>query len=104
MRAAARGESAVAVTFLHDAVTEIANGFPIKLVVPCEGAPYDIGSMSFVQGARNLANASRFYDWALQPAAQKLGADTRNFQMPSNRSTPIPASAPAIQRDQAHAV
>jgi iron(III) transport system substrate-binding protein len=96
MRAAARGEVAIAVAFLHDAVTEIANGFPIRLVVPCEGAAYDVGSMSLVEGARNPANARRFYDWALQPSAQEIGADTRNFQMPSNRSTPIHAGAPTI--------
>jgi iron(III) transport system substrate-binding protein len=97
MRAAARGEAVIAVAFLHDAVTEIVNGFPIRIVVPCEGAAYDVGSMSLIEGARNAANARSFYDWALQPAAQKIGADTRNFEMPSNRSTPVPTNAPAMR-------
>jgi iron(III) transport system substrate-binding protein len=95
-RAAARGETAIAVTFLHDGVTEIANGFPIKLVVPCEGTGYEVGSMSIVKGARNLDNAKKFYDWALTPAAQALGAQTKNFQTPSNKSTPIPPQAPRL--------
>jgi iron(III) transport system substrate-binding protein len=96
IRAAARGETGIAVTFLHDGMTEIANGFPIKLVVPCEGTGYEVGSMSIVKGAKNLENAKKFYDWALTPAAQKIGGETKNFQTPSNKSTPIPPAAPKL--------
>jgi iron(III) transport system substrate-binding protein len=84
------------VTFLHDGMTEIANGFPIKLVVPCEGTGYEVGSMSIVKGAKNVENAKKFYDWALTPAAQKIGGETKNFQTPSNKSTPIPPGAPKL--------
>jgi iron(III) transport system substrate-binding protein len=95
VRAAARGEVAVAVSYLHDGATEAANGFPIRLVVPCEGSGYEVGAMSIVKAARNLRNARRFYDWALTPAAQKLAADTRQFVLPSNRATPAPPGVPA---------
>jgi iron(III) transport system substrate-binding protein len=93
IRAVARGETSIGVTFLHDGLTEIANGFPVKIVVPCEGTGYEVGSMSIIKGARNLDNARKFYDWALTPAAQKIGGDLKNFQTPSNKSTPIPAGA-----------
>jgi len=96
IRAAARGETGIAVTFLHDGVTEIAAGFPIKLVVPCEGTGYEIGSMSIVKGAKNLDNAKKFYDWALTPAAQKIGGELKNFQTPSNKATPPPPGAPNL--------
>lgn len=96
IRATARGETGIAVTFLHDGMTEIAGGFPVKLVVPCEGTGYEVGSMSIVKGARNLDNAKRFYDWALTPAAQKIGGDTKNYQTPSNKATPAPAGAPDL--------
>jgi iron(III) transport system substrate-binding protein len=96
IRAAARGETGIAVTFLHDGVTEIANGFPIEIVVPCEGTGYEVGSMSIVKGARNPAEARKFYDWALTPAAQKIGGDLKNFQVPSNKATPIPPGAPKM--------
>ncbi len=79
IRAAGRGETTIAVTFLHDGVTEIASGFPVKVVAPCEGTGFE-----------------KFYDWALTPAAQKIGADTKNFQTPSNRATPIPSAAPKM--------
>jgi iron(III) transport system substrate-binding protein len=94
VRAAARGEVAVAVSYLHDGATEAANGFPIRLVAPCEGSGYEVGAMSIVKGARNLQNARRFYDWALTPAAQKLAVDTRQFVLPSNRATPAPPGVP----------
>ncbi|HEY3179165.1 MAG TPA: ABC transporter substrate-binding protein [Casimicrobiaceae bacterium] len=93
IRAVARGETTIAVTFLHDGLTEIANGFPVKIVVPCEGTGYEVGSMSIIKGARNLDSAKKFYDWALTPAAQKIGGDLKNFQTPSNKTTPIPAGA-----------
>jgi iron(III) transport system substrate-binding protein len=91
IRAVGRGETTVGVTFLDDGMVDIAAGFPVKLVAPCEGTGYQVGSMSIVRGARNLDNARRFYDWALTPAGQKLVADTRNFQTMSNRATPVPA-------------
>ena len=93
IRAVARGETSIGVTFLHDGITEIANGFPVKIVVPCEGTGYEVGSMSIIKGARNLDNAKKFYDWALTPAAQRIAGDLKNFQTPSNKATPIPAGA-----------
>lgn len=96
IRATARGENGIAVTFLHDGMTEIVAGFPVKLVVPCEGTGYEVGSMSIVKGARNLDNAKKFYDWALTPAAQRIGGETKNFQTPSNKSTPPPPGAPDL--------
>ena len=96
VRAVGRGETGIAVTFLHDGQTEIANGFPVKILVPCEGTGYEVGSMSIVKGARNLDNARKFYDWALTPAAQKIGAETKNFQVPSNKAAPAPPGAPKM--------
>jgi len=96
VRAVARGETGVGVTFLHDGMTEIANGFPVKIVVPCEGTGYEVGSMSIVKGAKNLDNARKFYDWALTPAAEKIGGDLKNFQVPSNKAVEPPAGAPRM--------
>ena len=75
-------------------VTFAVDGAPIKVVAPCEGTGYEIGSMSIIKGARNLANARKFYDWALTPAAQTLEAQAKQFQVPSNKATPLPPEAP----------
>jgi iron(III) transport system substrate-binding protein len=94
IKATARGENLVAVAFIHDVVTEAQAGFPVKSVAPCEGTGYEIGSMSIVKGARNLDNAKKFVDWALSPKAQALGAQAKQFQLPSNTATPISPLSP----------
>ncbi len=91
IRAVGRGETTLGVTFLDDGVIDIAAGFPVKLVAPCEGTGYQVGSMSLIKGARNADAAKRFYDWSLSVEGQKLVADTKNFQTMSNRATPVPA-------------
>jgi iron(III) transport system substrate-binding protein len=68
----------------------------VKILVPCEGTGYEVGSMSIVKGAKNLENARKFYDWALTPAAQKIGAETKNYQVPSNKSVAPPPGAPKM--------
>ena len=94
IKATARGENLVAVAFIHDVVTEAQAGFPVKSVAPCEGTGYEIGSMSIVKGARNLDNAKKFVDWALTPKAQALGAQAKQFQLPSNTGSPISPLSP----------
>jgi len=95
IKATARGENMVAVAFIHDVVTEALAGFPVKVVAPCEGTGYEIGSMSLIKGARNLDNAKKFYDWALTPAAQKLSYESKSsFQLPSNVNTPVSPLSP----------
>ena len=94
IKATARGENLIGVAFIHDVVTEAQAGFPVKSVAPCEGTGYEIGSMSIVKGTRNLDAAKKFVDWALTPAAQKLGQDSKQFQLPSNKGTPISPLSP----------
>src|SRR5918995_2548382 len=95
-KAAASGETLVGITFLHDLVTMAVGGAPIKTVAPCEGTGYEVGSMSIIKGAKNLDSAKKFYDWALTPAAQKLGAEAKSYQVPSNKATPVPPQAPKL--------
>jgi len=94
IKAVARGETLASVSFIHDVVTEAQAGFPVRSAAPCEGTGYEIGSMSIVKGARNLENAKKFYDWALTPRAQALAAQSKQFQLPSNVSTPVSPLSP----------
>lgn len=96
-QATARGETLIGITFQHDIVTpSITSNAPIKNVSPCEGTGFEIGSMSIIKGAPNLENAKKWYDWALTPEAQKLGAQANSFQNPSNKAAPIPEQAPKM--------
>jgi len=97
IKAVARGETAVSISFVHDAVVEANAGFPAEYVTPCEGTGFEIGSMSIIGGARNLANARKFYDWALTTPAQRLGYDAgKQLQTPANRAAPLPPKAPDL--------
>ncbi len=96
IKAVARGETLASVSFIHDAVTEAQAGFPVRGVAPCEGTGYEIGSLSIVKGARNLANAKRFVDWALTANAQALGAQTKQFQLPSNVNAAVSPLSPKV--------
>ena len=99
IKAVARGETAVSLSFVHDAVTEKNAGFPVAWTTPCEGTGYEIGSMSIVKGARNAAQARRFYDWALTAPAQRLGFEAGGqLQTPSNPAAPLPPGAPDLSR------
>jgi iron(III) transport system substrate-binding protein len=73
-------------------------GFPIKTVIPCEGTGYEIGSMSIVQGARNLENAKKFYDFALDAEFQSKAQEVKSFQVPSNKSAKTSPKAPDLKK------
>jgi iron(III) transport system substrate-binding protein len=96
-RAAATGESLIGITFQHDAVVQAIGGAPVKIVSPCEGTGYEIGSMSLIKGAKNLENAKKWYDWALSPEAQSVGATAKvSYQVPSNKNASAPPQAPKL--------
>ncbi len=86
IKAVARAETAVSISFVHDAPGEKMAGFPVETVTPTEGTGAEIGSMSIIKGARNLEAAKKFYEWSLTPAAQEMAAAAKQFQLPSNKN------------------
>lgn len=94
IKAVARGETAVSISFVHDGPGEAMQGFPVATVTPSEGTGAEIGSMSIIKGAKNLDAAKKFYEWALTPQAQQFGAAAKQFQLPSNKATPIDPHVP----------
>jgi iron(III) transport system substrate-binding protein len=96
IKSAARGENTVGIVFMHDAVKQAVAGFPIKVVAPCEGTGYEIGSMSLIKGARNMDEAKKFYDWALSADAQSLALQVNAFQVPSNKGAETSPKAPKL--------
>lgn len=97
VKAAAKGETTIGIVFMHDAVSQTAEGFPVKSVAPCEGTGYEIGSMSIIKGAQNLDNAKKFYDWALKAEIQEIGKSVKTFQLPSNKSAAVPPESPKLE-------
>lgn len=94
IKAVARGETTVSISFVHDGPGEAMQGFPVATITPSEGTGAEIGSMSIVKGARNLESAKKLYEWALTPQAQQFGAAAKQYQLPSNKATPIDPHVP----------
>jgi iron(III) transport system substrate-binding protein len=86
IKAVARGETTLSISFVHDGPGEKAQGFPIDTITPTDGTGAEIGSMTIIKGARNLEAAKKFYEWALSPAAQEMAAAAKQFQLPSNKA------------------
>jgi iron(III) transport system substrate-binding protein len=98
IKAVARGETAVSISFVHDGPGEKMQGFPVETITPSDGTGAEIGSMSIVKGARNLDAAKKFYEWALTPAAQELGAANKQFQLPSNVNAKLDPRIPDFKK------
>jgi len=98
IKAAARGETTVSISFVHDAPGEKMSGFPVEAVTPADGTGAEIGSMSIIKGSRNLDAAKKFYEWALTPSAQEMAAAAKQFQVPSNKAAKVDARVPDFKK------
>jgi iron(III) transport system substrate-binding protein len=78
-----QGEAAVGIVFSHDIVAQIEAGAPLALTFPEEGTGYEIGGMGIIAGAKNLENAQKWFDWALEPETQELGPKYEAYQAPT---------------------
>jgi len=86
-QAVGRGETLIGVSFMHDLMIAKVGGFPVTIVTPCEGTGYEIGSMSIIKGARNMAEAKKFYEFALRPDIQSLAPQAKSYQIQSHVDT-----------------
>ena len=98
IKAAARGETTVSISFVHDGPGKKMQGFPIETITPADGTGAEIGSMSIIGGARNLDNAKKFYEWALTASAQEMGAAAKQFQLPSNKRAKVDPRVPEFKK------
>ena len=82
------GEYAVGASFAFVAVKSIKKGYPIKLVIPSEGAGYEMEVTALMKSSKNKGDAQRFLDWLLTPAAAKLyGARAAMSVVPGSVAT-----------------
>jgi iron(III) transport system substrate-binding protein len=98
IKAVARGETSVSISFVHDGPGEKMQGFPVETITPSDGTGAEIGSMSLIKGARNLEAAKKFYEWSLTASAQELGAAAKQFQLPSNKSAKVDPRVPDFKK------
>lgn len=95
-KAVARGETGVAVGFMHDMVTLQKAGFPLEIVSPCEGTGYEVGAVSIIEGARNVDAAKKWVEFVLRGDIQALAAEAKVYNVPSNSLAPLDEGVPSL--------
>ena len=67
----AAGEYAIGCSFAFVYSSLKKKGFPVALVMPEEGAGFELEANALLKGAKNEAAAKQFLDWALSQSAMK---------------------------------
>ena len=91
---AARGETTIAVGFMHDMVNLKKQGFPVEIVSPCEGTGYEVGAVSVINGTRNMEVAKKLVEYVTSAEAQSRGLEVGVFNIPSNPGSATDPAAP----------
>ncbi len=72
---AAAGEFGIGISFAHDIQVQQDSGLPVLLNFPSEGTPFEIGGISIIKGAKNMAAAQAWVDYVFSPAFQRYHND-----------------------------
>lgn len=71
-KAARSGEFAIGTSLAFAAIKSVEEGFPIKMVIPSDGAGYELEASALMKTSKNKEDAKRFLDWTLSPKAAAL--------------------------------
>jgi iron(III) transport system substrate-binding protein len=74
-RMAATGEYAIGIAFTHDIQSQQDQGLPVEISFPEEGTPFEIGGISIIRGAKNVAAAEAWVDFVFTPEFQRYHND-----------------------------
>lgn len=73
-RSARAGEFTVGTSLAFAAIKSIEEGFPLAMVLPSEGAGYELEASGLMAASKNKADAKKFLDWTMSPGASGLYA------------------------------
>ncbi|MBR8701433.1 hypothetical protein IX317_001331 [Fusobacterium sp. DD29] len=91
------GETALGVTFLHDAIKYRKEGYDdIIISAPAEGTGFEIGGVAILKNGPDQDSAKKFVDWALSKKAQELGQTVGSYQFLTNKNAEAPADVKEI--------
>lgn len=71
-KAARAGEFAIGTSLAFAAMQSIEEGFPIKMVIPNDGAGYELEASALMSSSKNKTDAKRFLDWTLSPGVAAI--------------------------------
>lgn len=71
-KSARAGEFGIGTSLAFAAMQSMEEGYPVKMVIPTDGAGYELEASALMASAKNKADAKRFLDWTLSPNAAAL--------------------------------
>lgn len=93
-RSAALGEAAIGITFIHNGIRLMKEGYSnVKLSVSEDGTGYEVGAVGIIKGAPEMDAAKIFVDWCLTKKAQEIGQANGSYQFLTNPEANPPAEA-----------
>lgn len=95
---ASAGEYAIGASFALRAIKNIAEGYPITMVIPSEGAGNELEAHGLMASSSNKDAAKRFLDWTLSDNAVNAYYDWKEIVTVSGGSMPqsfVDAGLPA---------
>ncbi|MBI2982162.1 MAG: ABC transporter substrate-binding protein [Deltaproteobacteria bacterium] len=97
---AGMGEIAVCIAFSHDIMNKgIAQGYPLEITFPEEGAGYEVCAVSLIRGGPDLERGKRFVDWLYGPSAQQLVLKWNHIPLhPGVPTTPFVEKSKGIKK------
>ena len=66
---ASKGEFAIGASLAEAAIKSVKEGFPVKMVIPAEGAGFELGANALMASSKNKPDAKRFLDWTISQNA-----------------------------------
>ncbi len=95
-KAMARGETGIAIGFMHEMVKLKKEGFAIEIVSPCEGTGYEVGGVSIIAGTPNFEAAKKWVAHVLSAEAQSLAPQAKTYNVPSNMKATTDPDSPDL--------
>ena len=89
---AAAGERAIGVSFEYVAAKQKKDGAPVEMVIPKEGAGYEMEANSLTKKGKGNAAARQFLDWAITDEAMSLYS--KYFAAVAVAGFPVPEGLP----------
>jgi iron(III) transport system substrate-binding protein len=89
---AAAGERAIGVSFEYVAAKQKKDGAPVEMVLPKEGAGYEMEANSLTKKAKSNTAAKQFLDWAITDEAMSLYS--KYFAAVAVAGFPVPEGLP----------
>ena len=93
------GEYAIGASFAFIAMKSIAEGYPVKMVIPSEGAGYELEASGLMASSKNKGDAKKFLDWSLGKSAVNAYAKYKAIVTVAGGGRPDAADKAGLPKD-----